>query len=77
MFLAVSLKFCNQIASKADYSYSMYLFHYPIIMIMNSIGYFQSKPAVAILSVFACAFTFSFVVHATSVFITNLLRGYK
>ena len=77
MFLAVNLKFCNPIASKTDYSYSMYLFHYPIIMIMNSIGYFQSKPAVAILSVFACAFTFSFVVHATSVFITNLLRGYK
>ena len=77
MFLAVSLKFCNQIASKVDYSYSMYLFHYPIIMIMNSIGYFQSKPAIAVLSVFACTFTFSFVVHATRVFITNLLRDYK
>ena len=77
MFLAVSLKFCNQIASKVDYSYSMYLFHYPIIMIMNSIGYFQSKSAVAVLSVFACTFTFSFVVHATRVFITNLLRDYK
>ena len=75
MFLAVSLKFCNQIASKVDYSYSMYLFHYPIIMIMNSIGYFQSKPAIAVLSVFA--FTFSFVVQATRVFITNLLRDYK
>ena len=77
MFLAVSLRFCNSIASKTDYSYSMYLFHYPIIMIMNSIGYFQNKPLVAVLSVFACTFTLAFMVHATRVFVTSLLRGDK
>ncbi len=57
-----------------DYSYSMYLFHYPIIMIMDSIGYFQNNPTVAVLSVFACTFTIAFIVHGVRVFVTNFLQ---
>lgn len=77
MFLAVNLKFCNPIAAEVDYSYSMYLFHYPIIMVMDSIGFFHNNSVVAVLSVFACTFTIAFLVHAAGVFFTNLLKEYK
>lgn len=41
MFLGLNLKIFSNIGRKTDYSYSIYLVHYPLIMIFISLGFFE------------------------------------
>ncbi|WP_088444515.1 acyltransferase family protein [Flavobacterium oreochromis] len=41
LFLAYSLPFLNKFSAKADYTYGIYLYHFPLIQIVIYFGYFK------------------------------------
>ena len=62
MFLGLNLKIFADIEQKADYSYSLYLVHYPLSMCFVSLGVFEKMPGFAIFGTlgtsFLCAYLF-------------------
>ncbi|WP_273464663.1 hypothetical protein [Treponema berlinense] len=62
MFLGLNLKIFADIGQKADYSYSLYLVHYPLAICFVSLGVFEKIPGFAIFGVlgtsFLCAYLF-------------------
>ena len=60
MFLGLNLKVFADIGRKTDYSYSLYLVHYPLAMCFVSLGVFEKMPGFAIFSFlgpsFLCAY---------------------
>lgn len=46
---------------KVDYSYGMYLFHFPIIQMCVMLGFFKQMPAVIILMITASSFLLSYL----------------
>ena len=49
MFLGSRIRFLSEIGCPVDYSYAMYLFHFPLITIFTSLGFFIQTPVFAIL----------------------------
>ncbi|MGF7109393.1 acyltransferase family protein [Treponema pedis] len=72
MFLSVHLKIFNSIGADIDYSYSMYLLHYPIIRILDSLQYFSLKPVIAIIAVFSITFLIAFLIYRLKFFLLSL-----
>ncbi len=62
MFLGLNLKIFKNVGRKTDYSYSLYLVHYPLAMCFISFGLFEKMSGFAIFAVlgtsFLCAFLF-------------------
>lgn len=63
MFLGTHLTICNPIGSKNDYSYSMYLIHYPLIMIFRELNFFTEKPFIALICIFTVTFTSAYLIE--------------
>ncbi len=72
MFLSGHLKIFNNIGADVDYSYSMYLLHYPIIRILDSLHYFYLKPVIAIIAVFSITFLIAFLIYRVKTFLLSL-----
>lgn len=62
MLLGLNLKIFADIGQKADYSYSLYLVHYPLAICFVSLGVFEKIPGFAIFGTlgtsFLCAYLF-------------------
>lgn len=62
MLLGLNLKIFADIGQKSDYSYSLYLVHYPLAICFVSFGVFEKIPGFAIFGVlgtsFLCAYLF-------------------
>lgn len=56
MFLGLNLKIFSNINRKPDYSYALYLVHYPLVMIFTQLGDFSEHPLFAIFSVIGTSF---------------------
>lgn len=56
MFLGLNLKIFADIGRKTDYSYSLYLVHYPLAMSFVSLGVFEKMPGFAIFGVLGTSF---------------------
>jgi peptidoglycan/LPS O-acetylase OafA/YrhL len=61
MFLAFGFSFLNDIGKNGDYSYGVYLFHFPIIQILIALGYFQLNPAVSMLLTLGTVFSVAYL----------------
>lgn len=58
---------------KIDYSYVMYLIHYPIIQLFVFLGYFSLHPEVAIISVLIIAFFIAFAYA----YLNGIIKGLR
>lgn len=63
MFLGVNLKIFANINRKPDYSYSLYLVHYPLVMIFTKLGDFSEHPVFAIISVIGTSFLCAYLLE--------------
>lgn len=63
MFLGTHLKIFNNIGRKTDFSYSIYLVHYPLAMCFIWCGLFSVKPIFAILSVLGVSFLCAYLLE--------------
>jgi peptidoglycan/LPS O-acetylase OafA/YrhL len=50
IFLAYNFKFLNNFGKFGDFSYGMYLFHFPVIQVIISLGIHKQNPIFALLS---------------------------
>lgn len=73
MILGTHLTICNPIGSKNDYSYSMYLIHYPLIMIFRELNFFTEKPFIALICIFAVTFTSAYLIEAIKKYCKEIL----
>ena len=62
MFFAFRLPILNNIA-KTDYSYGMYLVHYPIILVLNYYNLFESNFVVAIIATIGVSFMIAYMLE--------------
>ena len=62
MFFAFRLPLLNNIG-KTDYSYGMYLVHYPIILILNYYNLFESNFVVAVIATIGISFMFAYLLE--------------
>ncbi len=63
MFLGLNLKVFADIGRKTDYSYSLYLVHYPLAMCFVSLGVFEKMPGFAIFSVLGTSFLCAYLLE--------------
>ncbi len=56
MFLGLNLKIFRNVGRKTDFSYSLYLVHYPLAMCFVSLGLFEKMSGFAIFAVLGTAF---------------------
>lgn len=63
MFLALNLKVFSGVGRKADYSYGIYLVHYPLAMCFISLGLFERKTGFAIFAVLGTSFLCAFLLE--------------
>lgn len=63
MFLALNLKVFSGAGSKADYSYGIYLVHYPLAMCFIQLGVFERKSGFAIFAVLGTSFLCAFLLE--------------
>lgn len=61
MFLGKSWSFFSEIGQPIDYTYGMYLFHFPIINIFAYFGFFTATPVFSILVIIFCVLGMSYV----------------
>lgn len=59
IFFAMRFTFLSSVASKTDYSYPLYLFHFPLIQLMAHFGFYESCFPLAFFLTFAGTFLFS------------------
>ena len=64
MFLGLNLKIFADIGQKADYSYSLYLVHYPLAMCFVSLGVFEKMPGFAIFGVLGTSFLCAYMLES-------------
>lgn len=64
MFLGLSLKIFADIGRKTDYSYSLYLVHYPLAMCFVSLGVFEKMPGFAIFAVLGTSFLCAYLLES-------------
>jgi peptidoglycan/LPS O-acetylase OafA/YrhL len=62
MFFAFRLPVLNNIG-KTDYSYGMYLVHYPIILILNYYNLFESNFVVAVIATIGISFMVAYLLE--------------
>ena len=63
MFSALNLKVFSGAGSKTDYSYGIYLVHYPLAMCFISLGLFERKSGFAIFAVLGTSFLCAFLLE--------------
>ena len=63
MFLGLNLKIFSGIGRKTDYSYSLYLVHYPLAMCFVSLGVFEKMPGFAIFAVLGTSFLCAYLLE--------------
>ena len=63
MFLGLNLKIFADIGRKTDYSYSLYLVHYPLAMCFVSLGVFEKKPGFAVFGVLGTSFLCAYLLE--------------
>ena len=63
MFLGKRLSFLSPIGSPVDYSYGMYLLHFPLINIFTYLDFFEKAPIFLILIIIAAVLGMAFVVE--------------
>lgn len=63
MFLGLNLKIFANINRKPDYSYSLYLVHYPLVMIFTQLGDFAEHPLFAIFAVLGTSFLCAYLLE--------------
>ena len=61
MFLGTRLCFLSKIGRPVDYSYAMYLFHFPLINIFTRLGFFSHAPVFAMLMIIASTLGMAFI----------------
>lgn len=64
MFLGLNLKIFADIGRKTDYSYSLYLVHYPLAMCFVSLGVFEKMPGFAIFAVLGTSFLCAYLLES-------------
>ena len=64
MFLGLNLKIFADIGRKTDYSYSLYLVHYPLAMCFVSLGLFEKMPGFAIFCVLGTSFLCAYLLES-------------
>lgn len=53
----------KKVGNPIDYSYGMYLFHLPLVKIMNSFGFFSTHPIFTVFCVISLSFAISFILE--------------
>jgi peptidoglycan/LPS O-acetylase OafA/YrhL len=61
MLISFNFSKINNIGKIGDYSYGVYIFHYPIIQIFISFGYFTINKNIALLTVIGTVFSVSYI----------------
>jgi peptidoglycan/LPS O-acetylase OafA/YrhL len=61
-FIGFNFKNINGIGKNSDYSYGIYLVHFPVIQILISLGYFSINKYIAILITICIVFTIAYVI---------------
>ena len=61
MYIGFNFKRLNGIGKIGDYSYGVYIFHFPIIQILTSLGYFKLNKDVTLLVVLGLVFSISYL----------------
>lgn len=61
MFIGFNFSKINNIGKIGDYSYGIYIFHFPIIQILISFGYFNLNKDIALLVVIGTVFSVSYL----------------
>ncbi len=64
MFLGLNLKIFKNVGQKTDYSYSLYLVHYPLAMCFISFGLFEKMSGFAIFAVLGTSFLCAFLLES-------------
>lgn len=63
IFIAFRVKVFNNIGRIVDYSYGMYLVHYPIILVLNYYKLFEQNFIVALLATISMSFMFAYILE--------------
>jgi peptidoglycan/LPS O-acetylase OafA/YrhL len=61
MFIGFNFPQINNIGKIGDYSYGVYIFHFPIIQTLISFGYFNLNKNIALLIVIGTVFSVSYL----------------
>jgi peptidoglycan/LPS O-acetylase OafA/YrhL len=61
MFIGFNFRRLNTIGKTGDYSYGVYIFHFPIIQIMVLLGYFKINKYLALLIVIGTVFSVAYI----------------
>ena len=64
MYLGLNLKIFADIGRKTDYSYSLYLVHYPLAMCFVSLRVFEKMPGFAIFGVLGTSFFCAYLLES-------------
>lgn len=64
MFLGLNLKVFRNVGRKTDYSYSLYLVHYPLAMCFIALGLFKKMSGFAIFAVLGTSFFVAFLLES-------------
>ncbi len=64
MFLGLNLKVFMNVGRKTDYSYSLYLVHYPLAMCFISLGLFEKMSGFAIFAVLGTSFFLAYLLES-------------
>ena len=62
-FFGIKVKFLSYV--KKDYSYSIYLVHFPIIMCFLNFGFFEKSIVLSIIGIYSISFSFSYLLENT------------
>jgi peptidoglycan/LPS O-acetylase OafA/YrhL len=61
MFIGFGFSRLNNIGKNGDYSYGVYIFHFPVIQILVALGYFDLNKNVALIIMIATVFSMSYL----------------
>jgi peptidoglycan/LPS O-acetylase OafA/YrhL len=61
IFIGFNFKQLNSIGQTGDYSYGVYIFHFPIIQILITSGYFEANKNIALLIVIGTVFSVAYL----------------
>jgi peptidoglycan/LPS O-acetylase OafA/YrhL len=61
MFIGFNFSFLNNIGKIGDYSYGVYIFHFPIIQTLVTFGYFNLNKYVTLLVILGTVFSVSYM----------------
>jgi peptidoglycan/LPS O-acetylase OafA/YrhL len=61
MFIAFNFSKLNSIGKNGDYSYGVYIFHFPLIQIFITFGCFQVNKNISILIIIGVVFSIAYI----------------